>query len=454
MSPITKSSTKPRTQIVVPQSLRKFIFDQLHVKSGHFGIYKTFEKISERFFWPGYEQDIRTAVVKCEQCQRRNQPVPKSQAPLGTINADYPFQKLSWDIMGPLPTSMKGNKYTLVVTDLFSKWVEAFPLVKTDSLTLAKVLTDEIVCRYGVPEVMHSDKGSNFFSEMIQSLCDQLGIKRTQTTAYHPQGNGQVERFNRALEGSLSKMVSSHQRDWDDHLQKVLLAYRTAVHECTGYTPFMVTFGWSPNLPIDVILGKPLSETKNIPDYVKQTRASMRMAILEVRQRNREAHWKQKKVSDKRVVEETLHVGDRVWLFVPAVKSGTTKKLSSLWRGPYTILDKLSAVNYRIQLTGGDQKQVVHKNRLKLCLSDPEGTETSQPQHSISTDRNQTNGGIIMFEAEERYDEADLLNEEEGNEEIDAGRGNEREPLVRTENFRRNPERFRRPPDHYQAGFS
>ena len=66
-------------------------------------------------------------------------------------------------------------------------------------------------------------------------------------------------------------MVSSHQRDWDDHLQKVLLAYRTAVHECTGFTPFIVTFGQSQNLPIDVILGKPLSKTKNMPDYVKQT---------------------------------------------------------------------------------------------------------------------------------------------------------------------------------------
>ena len=59
--------------------------------------------LCRQFFWPGYEQDIRSAVEKCEQCQRRNQPVPKSQAPLGTINADYPFQKLSWDIMGPLP---------------------------------------------------------------------------------------------------------------------------------------------------------------------------------------------------------------------------------------------------------------------------------------------------------------------------------------------------------------
>ena len=122
-------------------------------------------------------------------------------------------------------------------------------MVKTDSITLVKVLTDEIV--------IHSDKGSNFVSKMIQSLCDQLGIKRT-------QGNGQVEHFNRTLEGSLSKMVSSH-------LQKVLLAHRTAVHKSTGFTSFMVTFGWSLNLPIDVMLGKPLSEAKNIPDYVKQT---------------------------------------------------------------------------------------------------------------------------------------------------------------------------------------
>ena len=80
----------------------------------------------------------------------------------------------------------------------------------------------------------HSDKGSNFVCEMIQSLCDQLGIKRTQTTAYHSQGNGQVEHFNRTLEGSLPKMVSGRQRDWDNHLQNALLAYQTAVHDLQG----------------------------------------------------------------------------------------------------------------------------------------------------------------------------------------------------------------------------
>ena len=71
-------------------------------------------------------------------------------------------------------------------------------------------------------------------------------------------------------------------------------------------------------------------------------------------------------------------MGDRVCLFVPAVKNaGYNKKIALIMDGPYNILDKLSAVKYRIQLTGGNQKQVVHKNRLKLSLSDPEGSESS-----------------------------------------------------------------------------
>ena len=72
--------------------------------------------------------DVEKWIWKCEPCQRRNRPPQKPQAPLGTITAEYPFQKLSWDIMGPLLTSSKGHCYILVVTDLFTKWVEAFPL--------------------------------------------------------------------------------------------------------------------------------------------------------------------------------------------------------------------------------------------------------------------------------------------------------------------------------------
>ena len=133
------------------------ILQQLHDNSGHLGLKKTTEGVKQRFYWPGYELDIKKWVQECQQCQQRNIPQPKPQAPLGTIKATHLFEKISWDIMGPLPTSSKGKKYILVVTDIFSKWVEAFALRSTDAETLATVLVDEVVCRYGVPSFLHSD---------------------------------------------------------------------------------------------------------------------------------------------------------------------------------------------------------------------------------------------------------------------------------------------------------
>ena len=127
-----------------------------------------------RFYWPGYELDVERWVRECETCQKRKNPQPRPQAPLGTISASHPFQKITWDIMGPLPVTRKGNKYILVVTDVFSKWVEAFPLQVTDGLTLTSILMDEVICWYSVPQQLHSDQGSNLNAEVNQRLCQLL----------------------------------------------------------------------------------------------------------------------------------------------------------------------------------------------------------------------------------------------------------------------------------------
>ena len=371
----SSTSSSAHTQLVIPTSMTATILQQLHDNSGHLGIKKTTEGVKQRFYWPGYELDIKKWIQECQQCQQRNIPQPKPLAPLGTIKANYPFEKISWDIMGPLPVSSKGKKYILVVTDIFSKWVEAFALRSTDAETLATVLVDEVVCRYGVPSVIHSDQGANLTGQVVSSLCTRLGIKRTQTSAYHPQGNGQVERFNRTLEAMLAKMVRENQRDWDVHIPKALFAYRTALHESSGYSPYRINFGRTPNLPVDIMLGRELPSTeegeRKIPEFVEEVSRSLKEAYEDVRQKLDEAHKKNKAIYDRSVKGSVLTIGDRVWLYIPAVKPGRTRKLSSLWRGPYTIIDRVGDLDYHIQLIGSSKTLIVHRNRLKLCYGEP-----------------------------------------------------------------------------------
>ena len=159
------------------------VLQEVHNHLGHFGTKKTLERLKARYYWPGYEQDTVQWVKQCVQCQKRNPPQPNPVAPLGTIAATRPFEKLSWDIMGPLPTSSQGNKYILVITDLFTKWVEAFPLKDTTATTLATTMLNEVICRYGVPSGLHSDQGANLCSNVVYSLCELLGIAVTRTSA-------------------------------------------------------------------------------------------------------------------------------------------------------------------------------------------------------------------------------------------------------------------------------
>ena len=161
--------------------------------------------------------------------------------------------------------------------------------------------------------------------------------------------------------------------------------------------------------------------------------------FTEVRERLKAAHAKQKQLADKGACGLKFHVGDRVWLFVPTVKHGQTKKFVSLWRGPYTILDKVSAVNYRIQLIGGQQQKTVHTNRLKLCSSTPAKPE----QHFTNpTKRQEGTSGFVTLDKDASNEEGDEMERGHGEEQeapIFAEEDNTR-PDVDVENTRRNPE--------------
>ena len=117
------------------------------------------------------------------------------------------------------------------------------------ALTIAKLFVEQIVCRHGVPAQLLSDCGAAFLSHLLTEICKLLGVEKLNTTAYHPQTDGLVERFNRTLTDMLAKKVEQSEKNWDNHLPFVLFAYRASLQESTGESPFYLLYGRDPRLP-------------------------------------------------------------------------------------------------------------------------------------------------------------------------------------------------------------
>ncbi|VDI24365.1 Hypothetical predicted protein [Mytilus galloprovincialis] len=118
----------------------------------------------------------------------------------------YPMERIAMDILGELPASEKGNKYILVISDYYTKWTESHPMPNMEATTVANILMTEVISRFGVPTIIHSDQGSQFESHLFKEMCKLLQIEKTRTTPYHPKSDGMVERFNKTLATMLTGM--------------------------------------------------------------------------------------------------------------------------------------------------------------------------------------------------------------------------------------------------------
>jgi transposase InsO family protein len=166
------------------------------------------------------------------------------------------MERWAVDILGPLPLTNKKNTYLMVVGDYFTKWKDAIPIRNKKATIIAQKFINHIVSIFGVPMQLHSDQGQTFESDVFQEVCKILGIEKTRSTPYRPQSDGMIERANRTIENMLSAFVDQNQKNWDDLIPLLMLAYRSAVHESTGVSPNEMVFGCSATLPVDLILGR------------------------------------------------------------------------------------------------------------------------------------------------------------------------------------------------------
>jgi len=390
----TEDGHGTRLQLVLPRSLVPDVLSALHdaPSAGHLGVAKTVERVRERFYWYGLQSDVEDWCRQCEKCTKRKSPQTNARAPLVSSCSGYPFERIAIDIMGPLPVTESGNKYILVVGDYFTKWKEAFPIPNQEARTVAEKLVKEIIARYGAPEQIHSDQGRNFEAQLFQEMCLLFNMDKTRTTPYHPESDGMIERMNRTIQDMLAKYVSHHQRDWDEHLPLVMMAYRSSVHASTQYSPYYLLFGREVRLPVDVMFGRQPDHQLEVSEYVRHLRDTLEEVHEHAREHLRTSQKRQKDYYDQRIAGEQIKVGDRVFLHDPAVKKGQTKKLHSPWQGPYIVMTKIGDVTYRIQAEDNPRKRkVVHFNRLKPCgvprpvdqQRGPSQTASSGPQTEV-----------------------------------------------------------------------
>lgn len=199
-----------------------------------------------------------------------------------------------------------------------------------------------------------------------------MGIKKTRTTALHPQSDGMVERFNKTMEEHLSKVVEDHHQDWDQHLPLFLMAYRAAVHDTTGLTPAKIVFGKELRLPCDLVFGSPNNEEMEAQDYADMLREKLRTIHAVASERIRLASDRMKARYDSKANSAGFQSGDLVWLYNPQRKKGRSPKLSPDWEGPYTVIKRINDVVYRIQRSPRSKMKVVHLDRLTEYRGDKE----------------------------------------------------------------------------------
>ena len=317
-----RSSQSANLQLLVPKAGRERLFLSHHASlyGGHLGRMRTLARLADHFYWSGMADDVKDWLSQCVACIKRKSPVGRLH-PLSNIPTGHRWDRIAMDILDVCDPTPEGFRYILVIADYFSKWTEAFPMKNKCADTVANILVESIILRFGMPLVIHSDQGREFENGLMKSLCALLGCTKTRTALYHPESDGMIERFNRTCLMMLSMFVNDRRDNWHELLPFIMHTYRTSVHESTGYSPFCLMMGEECSLPQDVSTAELRTQRENdvAPHpFATWVRDALEVAYDHVRSSLRKTASRRKRLYDTKAVNRKFPVGSWVLRYYPA----------------------------------------------------------------------------------------------------------------------------------------
>uniref|UniRef100_A0A2N9HPB0 Integrase catalytic domain-containing protein n=1 Tax=Fagus sylvatica TaxID=28930 RepID=A0A2N9HPB0_FAGSY len=256
--------------------IKRFIQDREYPSRATENEKKYIRRMAFQFFLSGeilYKRTHDATLLRCVDAEEANRLIREMHAGLMGAHANGPFpgpedyeswlllvdngeglHQTSWgmDVIGAItPKASNGHEFILVAIDYFTKWVEACSFKNVTQVAVTRFVKNNIICRYGMPEMLITDNASNLNNRMMDQLCQQFKIQHHNSAPYRPKMNGAVEAANKNVKKILSKMTETY-KDWHEHLPYALCAYRTSVRTSVGATPYSLVYGMEAVLPVEV----------------------------------------------------------------------------------------------------------------------------------------------------------------------------------------------------------
>ncbi|VFR02436.1 unnamed protein product, partial [Cuscuta campestris] len=233
----------------------KQVMGEVHagICSAHQGAYAVSRKITlQGYFWPTIVKDCAEFVKKCKVCQEFQKVPGMPSTNYTPISTAIPFARWGLDLVGALPRGTGNVRYVIVAIDYFPKWVEAAPLASITRAQCQKFLAKQVICRFGIPEHIITDNGTQFESKPFNAFLESWGIKHSYASVGYPQTNGQVENANRTIVDGLKRKLEACGGEWAEELPYILWTYRTTPRRATGETPFALCYGFEARAPAEI----------------------------------------------------------------------------------------------------------------------------------------------------------------------------------------------------------
>ncbi|KAK0578135.1 hypothetical protein LWI29_005686 [Acer saccharum] len=295
--------------------------------------------LRQGFYWPTLFADAKRVAARCEACQKIANNIRQPPELLQSITSPWPFAMWGIDLIGPMPTATGGAKHAIVAVDYFTKWVEAEPLVHITETNTISFVKKNILYRFGIPNTIITDNGTQFDGKKFRELCDKYGINNYYTSPAHPQTNGQTEAVNKIIKHNLKAKLATKKGSWVDKLPQVLWAYRTIERGSTGETPYSMAYGAEAVIPVETSFSLPrvqLFQPELNIDMLKCGLDELEERRERAQIRNTAYQQRVARYYNSHVRERRFALGDLVLKRVnPGTRDKAAGSLADKWEGPY-----------------------------------------------------------------------------------------------------------------------